>query len=160
MLIRNQNYCLCGCWDEKLSQMSLTQTGGAAGWLVGAHRQVAAPKDAVIRAASKTSHTQHSVLYVFPHKITKLQEFWVFRKENILNQNWELNWAGWNRGWSVGCCQVDGRTRHTPLLFSFVWISSFLRWWCFNRREQRHCRWNLCLLIRNSFTHSPESSQC
>ena len=55
--------------------MSLTQTGGAAGWLVGAHRQVAAPKDAVIRATSKTSHTQHLVLYVFPHKITKLQEF-------------------------------------------------------------------------------------
>ena len=33
---------------------------------------------------SKTSHTQHLGLYVFPHKITKLQEFWVFRKENIL----------------------------------------------------------------------------
>ena len=61
--------------DEKLGQMSLAQTGGAAGWLVGAHRQVAAPKDAVTRATSKTSHTQHLGFLCFSsqnHKVKRI----------------------------------------------------------------------------------------
>ena len=86
---------------------------------------------------SKTSHTQHLGLYVFPHKITKSQEFWIFWKENILSRNWELNWASWKRGGSEGRCQVDGRTRHTPLLFHFVWISSFFAMMMFQKKRAK-----------------------
>ena len=51
--------------------------------------------------------------------------------------------------------------RGTPHSFSILYgFLLFLRWWCFKRREQRHCRWSFCLLIRPSFTHSPESSRC
>ena len=54
--------------------MSLTQTGGAAGWLVGAHRQVAAPKDAVTRATSRLKLPTHSTWgYMF--FLTKSQSY-------------------------------------------------------------------------------------